>query len=392
MAQTRSEPMGNRNSSARLDRREFLAAVAATSVLGSSGAARAEGLGAERGGFERRLYVACPGVRNYLEYGGHGLLVFDVDAQHRFLKRIPLGGLDPAGKPINVKGICASALTKKLYVSTIKTLQCVDLVSEQLLWERAYDKGCDRMSMSPDGRVIYQPSFEQDQWYVLDAATGDEITRITPNSKAHNTVFGPDGKECYLAGLGSPLLTVADTATHKPARTVGAFSAAIRPFTVNGSQTLVFVCVNELLGFEVGDLKTGKMLHRVEVEGLQKGPVKRHGCPSHGIALTPDETEIWVCDATNQRLHVFDVTVSPPRQKLSIPVRDEPGWITFSIDAPIAWPSTGDVIDMTTHKVIGGLTDETGAMVMSEKLLEIDFRDGVPVRAGDQFGIGAKRG
>ncbi|HYE72791.1 MAG TPA: hypothetical protein VEF04_05645, partial [Blastocatellia bacterium] len=33
---------------------------------------------------ERRLlYVATPGIRNYLEYGGHGLLVFDIDNGHR---------------------------------------------------------------------------------------------------------------------------------------------------------------------------------------------------------------------------------------------------------------------------------------------------------------------
>src|SRR5207245_1157407 len=45
----------------------------------------------------RRLYVAVPGVRNYLEYGGHGLLVFDVDHGHRFVKRIPTAGLDAQG-------------------------------------------------------------------------------------------------------------------------------------------------------------------------------------------------------------------------------------------------------------------------------------------------------
>ena len=374
-----------------ISRRNCLAGMASAAILAPAAMVQGRGgFAPAPEGFFRRLYVACPGIRNYLEYGGHGLLAFDVSDNHRFLKRIPLGGVDESGKPINVKGICASAETRKLYVSTIKTLQCIDLVSEKLLWERSYDKGCDRMSISPDGTVIYQPSFEKDQWYVLDAASGDEITRIAPDSRAHNTVFGPDGKEVYLAGLGSPLLTVAETATHTAVRTVGPFSASIRPFTVNSSQTLVFVCVNNLLGFEVGDLKTGEFLHRVAVQGFEPGKVKRHGCPSHGIGMTPDETEIWVCDAHNQRMHVFDATVMPPKQKLSIPVRDEPGWITFCIDAPIAWPSTGDVIDMTTHKVIGSLTDETGAQVMSEKLLEIDFRDGLPVRAGDQFGIGGK--
>src|SRR4051794_35377580 len=64
---------------------------------------------------QRRLYVAEPGIRNYLEYGGHGLLVFDIDHGHHLIRRIPTAGLDAKGAPINVKGICASARTKKLY-------------------------------------------------------------------------------------------------------------------------------------------------------------------------------------------------------------------------------------------------------------------------------------
>ena len=41
----------------------------------------------------RYLYVASPGVRNYVQYGGHGLLVFDIDNDYRFVKRIATGGL-----------------------------------------------------------------------------------------------------------------------------------------------------------------------------------------------------------------------------------------------------------------------------------------------------------
>ena len=338
---------------------------------------------------ERRLlYVAAPGIRNYLEYGGHGLLVFDIDDGHQFVKRIPTGGLNAEGKPINVKGICASAKTRLIHISTISSLMCINMVTEELLWERKYDKGCDRMALSPDGQIIYQPTFEKDQWYVLDARTGDEISRLTPKSRAHNTVYGPDGSRCYLAGLGSPLLTVADTKTHTIHHTVGPFSNRIRPFTINGKQTLAFVCINDCLGFEIGDIRSGKKLHRVEVAGFRKGKVKRHGCPSHGIGLTPNEREIWVCDAHNQRMHVFDATVMPPRQMVSIECRDEPGWITFSNDGRLAYPSSGDVVDVKTHRVIAQLTDEEGRAVGSEKLLEIDWSDDQPVRAGNQFGVG----
>jgi hypothetical protein len=181
---------------------------------------------------------------------------------------------------------------------------------------------------------------------------------------------------------------VADTSHHTIVRHVGPFSAPIRPFTVNGRQTLCFVNVNELLGFEVGDLRTGKMLHRVEVQGFERGPVKRHGCPSHGIGLTPDERELWVTDAANSRMHIFDATVLPPRQLESVELRDQPGWITFRLDGQHAWPSTGDVIDVASRRIVARLTDETGAAVQSEKMVEVQFRGGEPVRTGDQFGLG----
>jgi DNA-binding beta-propeller fold protein YncE len=340
----------------------------------------------------RLLYVAAPGVRNLLEYGGHGLLVFDIDQGHSFVKRIPTDGFDDAGKPLNVKGICASVALGRVYISTTRRVMCIDLITESLLWDRAYDGGCDRMAISPDGTILYVPSFEGPHWNVISGETGDVVARITPNSGAHNTVYGRDGRFVYLAGLKSPLLTVADTRDHTVARTVGPFSAEIRPFTVDGRQARCYVNVNGLLGFEVGDLATGKMIHRVEVQGFTKGPVKRHGCPSHGVGLTPDEREIWVTDAANQRLHVFDATVMPPKQLESIELRDEPGWVTFSLDGKYAYPSTGDVIEEASRKIVARLTDEEGRAVGSEKMLEIDMTDGRPTAAGDQFGIGRARG
>ncbi len=337
---------------------------------------------------ERRLYVATPGVRDLLEFGGHGLLVFDIDGEHKFIKRIPTGGLDESGKPLNVKGICANAATERIYISTTRQLLCLDLRTEKLLWEQRYEGGCDRMSLSPDGKVLYLPSLEGPHWHAIDAANGKILATLKPDSGAHNTVFGRDGKRVYLAGLSSPLLSVADAQSHEVISTVGPFAASVRPFTVNARQTLCFVNINGLLGFEIGDLTTGKKLHRIEVAGYKPGPVKRHGCPSHGIGLSPDEREIWVTDATNQRLHLFDAQTMPPKQLVSIALRDEPGWVTFSIDGQYAYPSTGEVIDAKSRKIVAQLTDELGRLVQSEKMLEIDFVGDRPVQAGDQFGIG----
>jgi hypothetical protein len=342
----------------------------------------------ERARVQRRLYVATPGIRDYLDFGGHGILVYDIDNAHRFIKRIATAGLDGGGKPLAVKGICASAGTKRLYISTIKQLMCLDLVSEKLLWEKSYDHGCDRMAITPDGQSIFLPSLEGPLWYVVRAEDGEVVARITLDSGSHNTIVAPSGKEAYLAGLKSPFLVVANTQSLEATREVGPFSAPVRPFTVNGAGTLCFVNVNELLGFEIGELSSGRKRFRVEVKGYRTGPTKRHGCPSHGIALTPDEKELWLTDAFNQRIHIFDLTLMPPEQVGEIKLHDQPGWITFGLGGQYAYPSTGEVIDARSRTIVTVLKDENGGEVQSEKMVEIDFQGTEPARAGDQFGLG----
>lgn len=337
---------------------------------------------------KRYLYVATPGVRDYLGYGGHGIQVFDMDNHYKFVKFIPTSGLHPDGTPSNVKGVCVSLATNCIYISTLESLQCIDLTTEKLIWEKKFEGGADRMAVSPDGKTIYLPSLEKEFWNVVDAKTGDIITKIVTNSGSHNTLYGLSGNYVYLAGLKSPYLAVADAKTHTIAKQIGPFNAEVRPFTINGSETLAYVNINGLLGFEIGDIKTGKKLYRVEVQGFNKGEVKRHGCPTHGIALTPDEKEVWICDGANNRIHIFDNTVLPPKQVNTITVKDMPGWISFSLDGKHAFSATGDIIDVKTRKIIVSLEDQNYNSVQSEKMLEIHFNGKKPVKAGDQFGMG----
>jgi DNA-binding beta-propeller fold protein YncE len=366
-----------------------LAAIAIGGVALAAGVAAPEAQTRRSAAAEQHyLYVASPGIRNYVEYGGLGVIVYDMAKGHTLVRRFPTFDVVPNQPPENIKGIAASAATNRLYVSTIKRVGAFDLVTGARIWVREYAGGADRLAISPDGRTIYLPTLEGPHWKAIDAASGDIIKEIVIGDGAHNTVYGPDGTRVYLASLRSRSLAVADPLTHTVVGSVGPFTNSIRPFTINGKQTLCFVNINDLLGFEVGDIKSGKMLHRVEVTGYEKGPVKRHGCPSHGIALTPDERELWLADGANSKLHIFDATVMPPKQVATIGLRDQPGWITFSLDGRYGYPSTGEVIDVRTRKIVATLADETGAAVQSEKVVEVVLAGRKAVQTGDQFGVG----
>jgi DNA-binding beta-propeller fold protein YncE len=339
---------------------------------------------------KKYLYVAVPGIRDYLGYGGHGILVFDINNHHRFVRRIPTKGYHPDNTPSNVKGIAVSVALNSIFISTIESLQRIDLGTDKLIWEKAFEGGCDRMAISPDGKTMYLPSFEKNFWNVVDCATGDIIKKIEVHKRAHNTIYGPSGEYVYLDDIASPWLYIADAKKHELVNKVGPFANFVRPFTINGRETLVYATVDSLLGFEVGDLSTGKKLSHVEVKGWNKGPVRRHGNPSHGIALTPGEKEIWLADGHNMRVHVFSAA-EPYQQLTTIPVQDMPGWIMFSIDGKYVYPSSGEVIETKTRKIITTLQDEFHNNVASEKMVEIHFDGNRAVKAGDQFGIGAVR-
>ena len=87
---------------------------------------------------KRYLYVAVPGIRDYLGFGGHGILVFDINNHHRFVKRIRTGGFHPDKTPSNVKGIAVSVALNSIYISTLESLQRIDLATEKIVWEKVF--------------------------------------------------------------------------------------------------------------------------------------------------------------------------------------------------------------------------------------------------------------
>jgi DNA-binding beta-propeller fold protein YncE len=317
------------------------------------------------------LYVAVPGTdAATTDRGPIGILVFDIDNGHRFVRRISPW---PAAKPgEQVRGIVAHDGTRRLYVSTVERVAAIDLVTGRVRWEKSYDgRGCDRLDVSPDGKTIHAPAFGKPEWYVINTGDGELIAKIGAAGFPRQTIYARDGKHAYLAAWESRVLSVVDTATHKVVREVGPFSNFVCPFAINRRETYAFANVDGLVGFEVGDLRSGLVLDRVVVEDSNPDAWSTFECPSHGLALTPDERELWVADGVDNRVRIFDATTYPPSPVQSIDLRAPPRWIVFSRDGRYAYPSTGDVVDVSSKKIVGALEDDQGAPVRSERIVEV---------------------
>jgi DNA-binding beta-propeller fold protein YncE len=331
-----------------------------------------------------------------------GISVYDINGAHKLLGRIEMpetGGY---------KGVSASVQLGRLYVSShLKDeLVCLDLLTNAITWRRKYGKYADSMAITPDGQTLYVPFRDEDSWWVIRASDGEVMTKIPVGRGKnyddhpiatigpHNTWMNAGGTRVYLEVLTLPYVYIVDTATNSTIGKVGPFSKGVRPFAVTDDEKYVFANVDWLLGFEVGAVRTGaawggRMLHRIEAktpaERLAQIPNppahKPHSTPSHGINIRPDQKEVWLVDGVYGYVYAYDVTVMPPKQAASVPLFEDPkqhphpGWISFSIDGKYAYPDGGAVIDTETKKVVARIPT-------SEKLIEIDFLDGKPVKAG----------
>ncbi len=335
--------------------------------------------------FRKLSYVAIDG----------GLRGSDIDHGYRLVERIELSGDYDA---VNPRGIAADPETDRIYVSYwgkdpnsgTGRLIAFDLSRGEVAYSKEYSPSVDSFALSGDGRKIYLPCSEHsdcDWWWVLDARTGRELGRITVTRGTHNTIYGLSGSRVYLASLLSPTLAIVDTETDEIVDEVGPFRASIRPFTINSSETLAFVNVDFLSGFEVGDLASGEVLHTVEVDGFPLRPTDFPDLPvtqSHGIALSPDETEVWVADDFYDYLHVFNTDGLPgeaPRQVADVALSGSPKWINFTRDGRAVHVSTGEIIDARTHETIG-------LVEPSRIFLEVHQRGDRIIAAFSRYGLG----
>ncbi len=382
------------------------------------------------------LYVArAPRDRSGFRTLAPSIEVFDIDHGHALVKTIPLDAPEGSSPVANIRGITASAATQTLYIShygSYKDLRpggalsghvlALDMQTGRVLWNRAVPSSVDRGAVTPDGSTLFMPSGELAPtpfFYTIDGVTGVERPerRITVAPYTHNTVVTPDGSRVFMTAFGAfsnknfePYIHIADTRTGKVVQKVGPFAAHVRPITINGAGTLVFANVNNLIGFQVGDVKSGTVLYTA------RAPVEKNAKPghkadvSHGISMTAGETEVWVVDQVNSGVHVFDVRGlpdSPPVWKQYIDTHDgreqdtdghylygetgivnQPGWIMSSIDGKYLYPESGEIIDVTAKKVIGNLIGANGHYVHSRFALAVEVRDGTVVRVGDQQGVG----
>ena len=368
--------------------------------------------------FAASPFSACAATIHHYEYvfAPGNIYVYDMDNNHALLKTVAVP--TTAG----VRGAVASVATGMLYISygndgnTGGFQLAYNLSTDQVVWTISYSHGIDSHSITPDGTKIYMPTGETSSggtWYVEDSSNGSDLsTIVTAGVGPHNTIVSPNGNRVYLgnrdpAGVTVPNdFEIADTSTNLVIGSVNSLLNGARPFTINSKETYAFITASGFIGFQVGDVASGSLLYKVQVDGSKIPGFTTNSVvtgPSHGISLSPDDKEIYVVDQPNSYVHVFDVSglpASAPVQVADIKLLNpfsgseagciydclREGWLQHSRDGRFVYVGdSGDVIDTLTRTTIATLP----TLMNSRQHIEIDFQDSTPIWAAtSRSGIG----
>ena len=186
----------------------------------------------------------------------------------------------------------------------------------------------NEIECTPDGKWVYVPCADE-TWWVVDGASKQVVKQIKTGGRPHNTVVSPDGRRMYLSAMGIPSLTITDTTSEHEVIGRIAFDYPLRPPAMTADEMLFLQNVDSLLGFQVADIAGRRVTGTIRHE---YAPDRTEPSRCHGLAIRPDQQEVWCCDVERNILHIHEAISGQYKQTQAIEMPGRVYWVSFSPD------------------------------------------------------------
>ena len=210
----------------------------------------------------------------------------------------------------------------------------------------------NQCAVTPDGRYVIVPIRDGDSVAIIDV-NQQKIVKLLPIKEPHNSLNMGSNKYTFVTSMGGNEIDVIDLekmdySAHIP---VG---GRPRPVVVSKDGRTMYVAVSFLHGFNIVDIPEQKVTQRVEMSSEHPGPPRPRQFESpdtytHGLALSPDESEIWVTSLLDDCIYIYDLKAKKVVGRLN--TGDGPNWVAFTPDGRLACVSNTDSDDISIFSV-----------------------------------------
>lgn len=233
-----------------------------------------------------------------------------------------------------VHGIAVQADGKRLFATSEgdQTLRVFDTSTGKLLGEIKLTGRPNQCAVTPDGKYVAVPIRDGDSADIVDVAQ-QKVVKVLPVKAPHNAFDSGSNRYIFVSSMGDHAIKMIDLQTMEYAASVPV-GGVPRPYVVTGDGRTMYVALSDLHGFAIVDIPEKKVVRRVEMPAEHPTPHEHPFEPintlTHGLALSPDEQELWVTSLLDDALYVYEVN----SQKIvaRVPTGSGPNWVAFSPD------------------------------------------------------------
>src|SRR4029077_1443846 len=231
------------------------------------------------------------------------------------------------------------------------TLRIIDTASRQTIATVKVSGRPNQCAATPDGKYVAVPIRDGDSVDIIDVKQ-EKIVKNLPIKEPHNALNTGSNHYIYVSSMGGNEVDLIDLekmdyAAHIP---VG---GRPRPYVVSPDGKTMYVALANLHGFVIVDIPEKKVLERVEIPSehatLRKLEYETPDTLTHGLALTPDGSELWVSSLLDDAMYIYDVKAKKVMGKVSTGMG--PNWIVFTPTGKYACISNTDSDDVSVIDV-----------------------------------------
>ena len=230
-----------------------------------------------------------------------------------------------------VHGICAPADGSKFFatIELEKTFKVIDTATNQVTATIALPGRPNQCASTPDGHYVAVPNRSGDSVVIIDIPQG-KIVKELPVKAPHNAYNTGRNDVLYVSSMGENVIYRIDLKTMEYTDTIPT-GGIPRPYAVTRNEKTLYVALSDYHGFEIVDIPSKKETARVDLPAAPPADCELEPhTETHGLALSPNEKELWVTSLTDGGVYVYDIAT----KKLSAEILTGacPNWIGFSPD------------------------------------------------------------
>lgn len=218
----------------------------------------------------------------------------------------------------------------------------------------------NNVAITPDGAKVYVAIIGGGAFVdIIDTRERRRVGRVPTLGGVHNVYVTPDGRHMVAGMIGARTMTVVSTETDRPEWSLH-FDQGVRPMTfeqnADGSTKRAFVQISGYHGFYVVDWAERRLVDKVPLPELPPTQVSDdalQGSPAHGLAISPDGSQLWSTSKPNDHIYAFSL---PDLTYIGgVKVGHHPDWLTMTPDGRTIYSAnagSNDVSAVDTQRLV----------------------------------------